>query len=90
MTKKIEELWIKANWSAPSHVIAGTSIRIDWVSSPPYDKSNLSLNVGDNPNNVKKNRAMLLAHLGIKKEPIWLDPVSYTHLRANEKRGNVV
>ena len=73
MTKKIKKFWLKADWPAPNHVKAGTSIRIGGYSKPPYDEFNLSLNVGDSPAKVKKNRTELLTHLGINSEPIWLE-----------------
>jgi len=73
MTKKIEKFWIEANWSAPNNIKAGTSIRTSGYSDPPYDESNLSLNVGDNPKKVIKNRGGILTNLGITTEPIWLE-----------------
>ena len=73
MTKKIENFWIKADWSAPNNIKAGTSIRTGGYSDPPYNESNLSLNVGDDPKKVKKNRCGILTNLGINTEPIWLE-----------------
>tara|TARA_B100001250_G_scaffold60616_1_gene47305 strand:- start:651 stop:1394 length:744 start_codon:yes stop_codon:yes gene_type:complete len=73
MTKKIENFWIKANWSAPNNIKAGTSTRAGGYSDPPYDESNLSLNVGDDPKKVKKNRDKILSNLKISTDPIWLE-----------------
>lgn len=73
MTKKIKDLWLNADWPAPDHVRAGTSIRIGGYSKSPYDKSNVSLSVGDDPKHVKKNRAALSCYLGLDGEPIWLE-----------------
>ena len=72
MIKKMEKFWMKAGWPAPNHVKAGTSVRVGGHSSPPYNESNVSLNVGDDPKKVKENRIELLMHLGISTEPIWL------------------
>ena len=68
----MEKFWIQADWPTPNHVKAGTSIRIGGYSHPPYNESNLSLNVGDEPKKVKKNRVKLLTNLGIDTEPVWL------------------
>ena len=73
MTKKIENFWLKANWSAPNNIKAGTTIRTGGYSHPPYNESNLSLNVGDDPKKVEKNRHAILTNLGINNEPIWLE-----------------
>ena len=54
MIKEKKIFWLKANWSAPNFVRAGTSIRTGGYSRSPYNESNLSLNVGDDPKNVKK------------------------------------
>ena len=73
MSKKIEKFWIQADWPTPNHVKAGTSIRIGGYSHPPYNESNLSLNVGDEPKKVKKNRSRILTNLGINTEHVWLE-----------------
>jgi YfiH family protein len=43
------------------------------VSIPPYDSLNLGLHVGDNPQAVRANRALLNAKL--PKPPVWLNQV---------------
>jgi len=73
MNEKVEKFWIQADWPIPNHVKAGTSIRIGGYSDPPYNESNLSLNVGDESKKVKKNRFKLLTNLGINTEPVWLE-----------------
>ena len=73
MTNQIENFWIKANWSAPNNIKAGTTIRTSGYSQPPYSKSNLSLDVGDDPKKVEKNRHGILTNLGINTEPVWLE-----------------
>jgi YfiH family protein len=73
MIKEKKIFWLKANWSAPNHVKAGTSIRTGGYSRSPYNESNLSLNVGDDPKNVKKNRSALVHHLELNEEPVWLE-----------------
>jgi purine-nucleoside/S-methyl-5'-thioadenosine phosphorylase / adenosine deaminase len=73
MTKQINKLWLRANWPAPEHVRAGTSIRSGGLSQAPYNDLNLAHHVGDEPGNVKNNREIILNHLELQSEPIWLD-----------------
>ena len=75
MTKKIRNFWLEANWHAPKHIKAGTSLRTNGYSKSPFNKSNLSFNVGDNPENVEKNRSCLLNHLKIDESPVWLEQI---------------
>jgi len=41
--------------------------RFHGVSQPPYDSLNLAFHVGDNPEDVKKNRELLKETLGVSK-----------------------
>ncbi len=54
MTNKQNKIWIKANWPAPNHIKAGTTIRMGGHSNFPYNELNLGLNVGDNIKDVEK------------------------------------
>lgn len=51
--------FIYPNWDAPENVVAFTTLRNGGTSSPPYDTLNLGYHVGDNPDNVRKNRSLL-------------------------------
>ena len=73
MTKQTNKLWLDANWPAPKHIRAGTSIRTGGHSKAPYNDLNLAHHVGDEPNDVKKNREALIYHLGLNSEPAWLN-----------------
>jgi purine-nucleoside/S-methyl-5'-thioadenosine phosphorylase / adenosine deaminase len=73
MTKQKNNLWLAADWPAPKHIRAGTSIRTGGHSKKPYDELNLAQHVGDNSTDVNKNRIILNDHLKIKSEPIWLN-----------------
>ena len=73
MIKRRNNFWLEADWPAPNNIRAGTSTRMSGYSRAPYNKSNLSFNVGDDPNDVKKNRAALLDHLILEDEPVWLE-----------------
>ncbi len=52
------------------------STRIGGCSAPPWDGLNLGLHVGDAPQAVLRNRALLAARL--PAEPLWLDQVHGT------------
>lgn len=67
------KIWIEANWPAPKHIRAGTTVRTGGHSQKPYDELNLALHVDDKPENVKKNRRALLQNLHLQSEPVWLN-----------------
>lgn len=73
MTQQQNKLWLWADWPAPKHVRAGTSLRIGGVSENPYSDFNLANHVGDKPDNVKTNRETLIRHLNLQEEPVWLN-----------------
>ena len=73
MIRNKKKLWMDAKWPAPKNIKAGVSMRMGGYSKHPYNELNLSLNVGDNVNNVKKNRDALLTHLNLPNDPIWLE-----------------
>ena len=62
-----------ANWPAPSHITALTTMRKSGFSLPPYDNFNLALHVGDDPNLVSANREYLLGQLKLPSQPEWLN-----------------
>lgn len=65
-------IWRRADWPAPAHVRAGTSLRANGASPPPYAGLNLAAHVGDSAANVNENRKRLMARLGLESEPFWL------------------
>ena len=67
--------WLAANWHAPSHIHAGTTMRSGGVSSPPYDQLNLGIHVEDDQNSVLVNRERLAKYLKLPREPAWLNQV---------------
>lgn len=73
MTEQTNNLWLWADWPAPEHIRAGTSIRSGGYSHAPYDGLNLACHVGDQPDDVIKNRETLSNHLKLPAEPVWLD-----------------
>lgn len=73
MTQPTNKLWLWADWPAPKHIRAGTSIRTGGHSKRPFNDLNLAQHVGDDPVDVKKNRETLINHLQLQSDPIWLN-----------------
>lgn len=65
--------WIEPDWPAPVRVRALVTTRHGGVSAAPYASMNLGAHVGDSPQAVAHNRAVLRACL--PAEPLWLDQV---------------
>lgn len=66
-------LW--ADWPAPAHIRAGTTLRTGGVSAAPYDELNLGTHTGDRREAVLKNRAAVRSALALPAEPVWLNQV---------------
>lgn len=65
--------WTAARWPAPPHIRAGTTTRGGGISRPPFDSLNLARHVGDDPEAVDCNRAMLQRDLDLPGAPLWLE-----------------
>jgi len=65
--------WIEPDWPAPPRVRALVTTRHGGVSSGPYASMNVGLHVGDSPDAVLRNRALLRGAL--PSEPLWLEQV---------------
>ena len=65
--------WLAADWPAPAHIHAGTTLRAGGVSKPPYDQLNLGLHVNDEQSCVLANRERLAKELNLPNEPAWLN-----------------
>lgn len=72
--------WLRADWPAPAHVRAGTSLRSNGVSRPPYAGLNLASHVGDSEANARENRVRLAARLRLESEPVWLEQRHGKHI----------
>ncbi|WP_332671591.1 peptidoglycan editing factor PgeF [Aromatoleum sp.] len=80
--------WLEPDWPAPANVKALVTTRNGGVSVGPYASLNLGLHVGDAPDAVTRNRALLRARL--PAEPLWLDQVHGTAVAdADENTGPV-
>ncbi|MGK3144612.1 purine nucleoside phosphorylase YfiH [Pantoea sp. C2G6] len=65
-------------WPAPSRVRACSTQRQGGISASPWDALNLGGHVGDNPEDVKRNRQLLVEKAGLPAMPQWLDQVHAT------------
>jgi YfiH family protein len=74
--------WIAADWPAPAHVRAVSSVRNGGVSEGLYASLNLGSHVGDDPAAVTENRQRLKTALQLQAEPAWLNQVHGTHVIA--------
>lgn len=72
-SKKNNPNWIWANWPVPEHIHAGTSTRTGGYSQHAYSTLNLAEHVGDQKDNVEKNRALLSTQLNLSSTPYWLN-----------------
>jgi YfiH family protein len=67
-----------AHWPAPKNISCVTTTRQHGASLAPYDANNLALHVGDNQENVLKNRQQLAELLQLPNEPVWLNQTHST------------
>ena len=65
--------WLEPAWPAPPTVRALVTTRNGGVSEGPWASMNLGTHVGDAPEAVRRNRAILREHL--PAEPCWLEQV---------------
>ncbi|MCH9637522.1 MAG: peptidoglycan editing factor PgeF [Candidatus Rickettsiella isopodorum] len=63
------------DWPAPSWIKAYTTTRLGGVSQSPYVSLNIAMHVGDNLDDVTKNRQLLQKYLYLKKSIIWLEQI---------------
>ena len=75
---------IAANWTAPSNINTVTTTRDGGHGVSPYLSNNIALHVGDDPANVKRNRATLCQVL--PSEPLWLEQTHSTIIIDGDKQ----
>ncbi|GGP23212.1 peptidoglycan editing factor PgeF [Silvimonas iriomotensis] len=73
---RTDPFFLMPDWPAPANVMALMTTRHGGVSSAPWDGFNLGTHVGDHPEAVAANRALLRQHL--PAEPKWLNQVHGT------------
>ena len=81
--------WLKADWSAPAGIVAGTTMRQGGVSRGKYASFNLGAHVGDVPEHVARNRDLFRGHFGLRADPPWLQQVHGTQVIRNPV-GNTI
>ena len=69
---------IKADWPAPSNVVAFTTTRQGGFSQAPFDSFNIAQHVDDLASVVARNRQLLVSQFNLPSEPVWLDQVHST------------
>jgi YfiH family protein len=80
--------WLVPDWPAPATVHALSTLRTGGVSTGPFASWNLAGHVGDGPEPVARNRALLRARLQLPGEPAWLEQVHGRGVReAGRDRG---
>lgn len=79
---------IKANWKAPSNILALTTTRLGGNSLYPYDSNNLGLNTGDVEAAVITNRTKLHQLLNLPGEIQWLQQTHSTECVIVEEDSN--
>ena len=69
-------MFIKPDWPVPEDIIAFTTTKLGGVSKGDFESLNLSLNVGDDPLSVKKNRKLVEKEVNIdeaRERPVWMN-----------------
>ncbi len=73
------EPFLRPDWPAPDCVRALTTLRDGaGLSLPPFDRFNLGLHSGDDPDTVRANRDELVRHAALLGMPHWLKQVHGT------------
>lgn len=71
---------ITPTWAVPSHIHALTTTRAGGVSAAPFDGLNLGDHVGDDPQAVAQNRALLAQMAGLPLQPLYLNQTHSTRV----------
>ncbi len=72
----------KIAWGAPKNIIAYHSTKIGGWSDGAFASSNMSLDVGDNPKDVKKNRESIIKQLKLDSKPVFMKQIHSATVRA--------
>jgi polyphenol oxidase len=70
--------FIIPDWPAPPSIGAASTTRQGGASVAPFDSFNLAGHVGDAPEAVAANRALLVKSLALPAEPFWLSQMHDT------------
>ena len=80
--------WLIPQWPAPANVHAVCTTRAGGTSVTPYDSLNLGDHVGDSPEAVAANRAILQQEIG-GVQPVFLTQVHDTQVHRMTPRLSV-
>ena len=81
----------KIAWGAPKNIVAYHTTKIGGYSEGIFKSSNMSLDVGDNPKNVKKNRDSLVKQLSLQQKPVFMKQIHSASIRvAKSSSDNLV
>jgi YfiH family protein len=72
--------WLTPDWDVASNVHALSTLRGGGLSVQPFASFNLAQHVGDDPEHVRANRALLRAAAELPSEPLWLEQVHGIHV----------
>jgi YfiH family protein len=72
--------WLTPDWDVAPNVRALSTLRGGGLSAEPFASFNLAQHVGDDPEHVRANRALLRAAARIPSEPLWLEQVHGIHV----------
>ena len=72
----------KIAWGAPSNITAYHSTKIGGWSTGAFASSNMSLDVGDNPKDVQKNRDSIIKQLKLNSKPVFMKQIHSATVRA--------
>ncbi|MBK7904351.1 MAG: peptidoglycan editing factor PgeF [Proteobacteria bacterium] len=67
--------WLTPDWDVAPNVHALSTLRGGGLSAQAYASFNLAQHVGDDPEHVRANRALLRAAVRLPSEPFWLEQV---------------
>jgi YfiH family protein len=67
--------YLTPNWPVPSNIHAAMTLRTGGVSTGVYASLNPATQVGDNPDAVAANRAIIKQMLQLPSEPVWLNQI---------------
>jgi YfiH family protein len=67
--------WLTPDWDVAPNVHALSTLRGGGLSMEAYASFNLAQHVGDDPEHVRANRALLRAAAKLPAEPLWLEQV---------------
>ena len=81
----MSERFFVPQWSLPAGLRAAFSLRCGGRSQGPWESLNLALHVGDAPEAVSANRALLARDLDLPAEPLWLQQVHGTRVSKVEE-----